>query len=268
MDWCRGQRLRLYGLFLPSRMDYFRSQGGLCRQYFVWLDITSSSVQLVGGTMVSMNSSASITLDGTHVYMGGVGMQKCFILCFTALAIAFHRRMSVLESKGETAGRTGWRKLLFTLYVVLILITVSSCISVHIALLASTLLYPIFSLVFLDRQKLPSHGYDSICSLVFDIDSHYLPPRRMFWWPKSCFQSLTLSLSLFLLFGRPPSICLYGRPSSLSTSALYSLDQTVNFPSLLARRRRNGRGSKRKRSRLERKKRSPRKRVKLGPKIQ
>lgn len=114
---------RMIYFFLPERI-IFGVKAASVAKYFVWLDVVSFTVQVVGGVMLSMNASATATLDGTHIYMGGVGLQECFILCFMALAITFHRRMLVLESRGETAGRRGWKKLLFTLYAVLTLITV------------------------------------------------------------------------------------------------------------------------------------------------
>ena len=121
---------RMIHFFLPEK-DIFGIKAASVAKYFVWLDVLSFSVQIVGGVMISTNGSASIILDGTHVYMGGVGLQECFILCFMALATTFHRRMLVLESRGETAGRRGWKRLLFTLYAVLTLITVSRTVSFH-----------------------------------------------------------------------------------------------------------------------------------------
>ena len=145
---------RMIYFFLPERRIIGIKAASVAK-YFVWLDVASFSVQVAGGIMISMNGSPSITLDGTHVYMGGVGMQECFILCFMALAITFHRRMLVLESRGETAGRKGWKKLLFTLYAVLTLITVSNSVSFHFTLPISTPFHLISSHVFLVKQMLP-----------------------------------------------------------------------------------------------------------------
>jgi hypothetical protein len=53
-------------------------------------------------------------------------MQQFFILVFFMLAIQFHRRVLVLERQDVliSNGKTEWRRLLYTLYASLILITV------------------------------------------------------------------------------------------------------------------------------------------------
>lgn len=95
---------------------------------FVLLDIVSFLVQAVGGIIVSGNNVPQKLLEtGKDIYMSGIGLQELFILCFFGLVIAFHRRVLVLEQEGvlEKNGRTQWRRLLYTLYISLILITVT-----------------------------------------------------------------------------------------------------------------------------------------------
>lgn len=182
---------RMIYFFLPEKI-IFGVKAASVAKYFVWLDVVSFTVQVVGGIMLSMNASAAATLDGTHVYMGGVGLQECFILCFMALAITFHRRMLVLESRGETAGRRGWKKLLFTLYAVLTLITVCR------------------SHVFSAKDRiLPIYENYRTYSLVFGTDPNYIPPHRVVRRCKFDHQRHPIPRGLCLLFGRSPSLWLY-----------------------------------------------------------
>lgn len=66
--------------------------------------------------------------------MGGIGLQEFFILIFSGFAIKFHVEMLRLERTGQVPhGRTGWKRLVFTLYTTLALITVrfdSSCLDI------------------------------------------------------------------------------------------------------------------------------------------
>lgn len=95
---------------------------------FVALDFVSFIVQLVGGSMAGPTSSVEDQLKAIHIYMGGIGLQQFFIFVFVALSAAFQIEMKRLQRiKGEDSlsKRNGWKRLLYTLYASLGLITVS-----------------------------------------------------------------------------------------------------------------------------------------------
>lgn len=117
---------RMVYYFLPEKnlLHMHASRFSLC---FVMLDILSFLVQATGGIMLSgTNVPPHLMKIGKDVYMCGIGLQQLFILVFLALAIMFHRRVLVLEQLGvlEASGKTHWRRLLYTLYVSLTLITI------------------------------------------------------------------------------------------------------------------------------------------------
>jgi hypothetical protein len=94
-------------------------------RYFVWLDIVAFLVQLGGGLIISGTNIKPKTFQlGIHIYMAGIGLQQFFILMFTILAITFHRRVLQLQTQGQFV-QPGWKRLLFTLYASLALISVS-----------------------------------------------------------------------------------------------------------------------------------------------
>jgi hypothetical protein len=65
----------------------------------------------------------STDILGLHIYMGGVGIQQCFILMFSVFAIKFHRTILQQVRQGtEECLKT--LPLLYAVYAVLILITV------------------------------------------------------------------------------------------------------------------------------------------------
>ncbi len=115
---------RMIYFFLPEK-KLFGVKGQSLAKYFVLLDIVSFIVQGVGGSIISPGADPSTLLVGIHTYMAGIGVQELFICIFTVLVVTFHRRMLVLERMGETRGRTKWKRLTFTLYAVLALISVS-----------------------------------------------------------------------------------------------------------------------------------------------
>lgn len=115
---------RMIYFFLPEQR-VFKIKALSIGKYFVWLDIFSFLVQGVGGSMLSPGSSPSTMKLGLHVYMGGIGIQEFFILCFTLLIIGFHRRMLQLEKTAQVNRSPRWRLLSYALYAVLALITVS-----------------------------------------------------------------------------------------------------------------------------------------------
>lgn len=115
---------RMVYYYLPEQ-KLFHIPGTRFSRYFVWLDILAFLVQLGGGMIVSGTNVKPKTMQlGIHIYMGGIGLQQFFILMFTALAIMFHRRVNELKAQGQYV-EPGWKRLLFTLYGSLALITVS-----------------------------------------------------------------------------------------------------------------------------------------------
>ncbi|KAI9826697.1 MAG: hypothetical protein M1826_006579 [Phylliscum demangeonii] len=113
---------RMIYYFLPEKKLFGIKAPSLAR-YFVGLDIVSFIIQGVGGSMISPGADPKVIQTGIHVYMGGIGLQEFFIVVFIGLVVTFHRRMLMLEHKGELRGRSRWMRLTFTIYGVLALIT-------------------------------------------------------------------------------------------------------------------------------------------------
>ena len=82
----------------------------------------SSEVNQICKIHLLLDSRANL-VPGLHIYMGGVGLQQFFICWFVGLAILFQRQMK--RDTPITEQRRALR-MLFTLYAVLLLITVSS----------------------------------------------------------------------------------------------------------------------------------------------
>ena len=90
--------------------------------YFVLLDIVAFLIQAAGASMASGdNLTQDEILRGLHIYMGGIGFQLFFIICFIGVAYIFHRD---LNSNRATAGDVQAHRLLFVVYAVLGLITI------------------------------------------------------------------------------------------------------------------------------------------------
>ena len=95
-------------------------------KYFVWLDIISFIVQVVGGIMVIPGSSPQTANIGKDVYMSGIALQQFFILLFLALFVRFH--LDTLEAERAGAlptsnGTSWWKVVAYGLYAVLACIT-------------------------------------------------------------------------------------------------------------------------------------------------
>jgi hypothetical protein len=99
---------------------------------FVTLDIIAFLVQLAGAAMTTGTGTETQTvLTGIHIYMGGIGMQEFFILCFLGLTIQLHRTILHMERDGQLSmekaqGAFSWRWLFYSIYFALGMITVSS----------------------------------------------------------------------------------------------------------------------------------------------
>ena len=115
---------RMIHFFHPSQR-VGRVKGSSVAKYFVWADVVSFLVQGTGGSMLSPGSSAQTMKIGLDTYMAGVGLQEGFIIVFIGLIVKFQRDMLEVERKGEVRlGRERWRGLVWTLYSVLLLISV------------------------------------------------------------------------------------------------------------------------------------------------
>ena len=99
--------------------------------------------------------SVDLLLPGLHIYMGGIGLQQFFICCFVGLAIRFQHQM-----KRDAPGPDQKRALgmLYTLYAVLILITVSGTLPIIISKIK--------------QKKKAQQTYIA-------PDPHHLPPSRI-----------------------------------------------------------------------------------------
>lgn len=67
------------------------------------------------------NISQSQVYRGLHIYMGGVGLQQFFVICFTFLAYSFQKEMKRDLVRAE---QPQVLRLLYVLYAVLALITI------------------------------------------------------------------------------------------------------------------------------------------------
>lgn len=73
---------------------------------FVLLDIVAFIVQASGAVMLSGNDVSQHTIElGIHIYMGGIGLQQFFILCFVALTVTLHRKI-----RRAAAAAAAWRR--------------------------------------------------------------------------------------------------------------------------------------------------------------
>lgn len=77
--------------------------------------------------MISPGASDKMQKMGLHVYQAGIGVQQAVILAFFAVIIGFHRKMVEMERDGwRDSHRRSWKLMIWVLYAVLVLISVSS----------------------------------------------------------------------------------------------------------------------------------------------
>lgn len=116
---------RIVNFYPPNRKVWIFSPSSLAF-IFVTLDILSFVMQLVGGGMAGPGASASSQKTGLNMYMGGIGLQECFIVLFCGLVIKFHRDQLQTERLGLSASEkmTGWRQLTWALYACLLATTI------------------------------------------------------------------------------------------------------------------------------------------------
>lgn len=116
---------RMIHFFLPTH-SILGIRASWLSVVFVLLDIVSFIVQLYGTTMTSLSAPPAQILKGTHIYMGGIGLQEFFIVVFLGLGIKFQIEMLKLERNKEVPfEKQNWRRMLYTLYAALLFITVS-----------------------------------------------------------------------------------------------------------------------------------------------
>ncbi|KAE8447219.1 hypothetical protein EG329_011050 [Mollisiaceae sp. DMI_Dod_QoI] len=106
-----------------SAAKIFRITAWRLGTLFVVLDVFAFIIQVYGAASASGNNQTTAqVLKGLHIYMGGVGIQQAFILLFFVFAFKFHRTY-LAESRHTTTANSPL-PLLYTLYTVLILITI------------------------------------------------------------------------------------------------------------------------------------------------
>jgi RTA1 like protein len=94
---------------------------------FVWLDFLSFIIQLIGSFAASPGAPPDQIQSGLHIYMGGIGIQEFWILIVLALAVSLWLEIRKVERSASGLRfeqQRGWRKVLITVYAVLVLITV------------------------------------------------------------------------------------------------------------------------------------------------
>ena len=106
-------------------------------KYFVWLDVISFAIQVLSGTLLASQNDDSLVKLGLKIYMTGIGLQEGVIVLFTVLLIAYERRMLGLIRNGEISTSKWWRILTWTLYAVLVMITVRPC-PIRLSILCSS----------------------------------------------------------------------------------------------------------------------------------
>ncbi|PLB54013.1 hypothetical protein P170DRAFT_469485 [Aspergillus steynii IBT 23096] len=123
---------RMIYYFLPDQ----KLAGISARRYgalFVSLDILAFLVQVAGASMSTNDSMGhKFVMLGLHLYMGGIGLQELFILCFLGLAIKLQRKVSregyvAGDEDGKFPARQGLfhpSRLFYGIYFALAMITV------------------------------------------------------------------------------------------------------------------------------------------------
>jgi ABC-type Na+ efflux pump permease subunit len=113
---------RMIHFYLPTH-SIFSIPAWVLSFVFVSLDFISFIIQLVGGAYAGPTAPVEEEMKGVHIYMGGIGLQQFFIFVFLGLAVKFHLTMASAERMGTA--KSGWKRLLWTLYSSLAFISVS-----------------------------------------------------------------------------------------------------------------------------------------------
>ncbi|KAJ8079839.1 hypothetical protein PM082_016664 [Marasmius tenuissimus] len=93
---------------------------------FVLLDLFSFLIQAAGAVLAQSRGDGDDTSNlitiGLRVYQAGIGVQELFILIFLAVAVRCEIKLRAIDH--EQYRSTSWRKVLWPIYVALILITI------------------------------------------------------------------------------------------------------------------------------------------------
>ena len=148
---------------------------------FVTLDVVSFAIQLTGGSYASPSDPIDKQMKGVHIYMGGIAIQQFFIFVFVAIAVKFHLEMKKLDQ--GIGIKSGWTRLLWTLYASLGFVTVS------------------FMLLTVVAECLHTHRLgSSIASLssqqakIHRTHCHFMKCTSMHWKPSQCSALLWFSI--------------------------------------------------------------------------
>jgi hypothetical protein len=117
---------RMAYCFLPEKKLYWLKAGSVSK-IFISSDIVVFAVQVIGGLMLSSQGASQSVLNiGFTIYRVGIGIQELFIVMFLVLTHRLHKRLLELDRSRQLDRSVGWRPFVWTIYVVLILITVSN----------------------------------------------------------------------------------------------------------------------------------------------
>ncbi|PGG96137.1 hypothetical protein GX51_07974 [Blastomyces parvus] len=111
---------RMIYFFIPEKKIFGISAQRLTL-IFVLLDVFSMLVQASSSSLMSSDDPKMVKI-GINVYMGGIGLQELFIVLFLVLAGRFQYLMTQMERYQPFD--LPWRRLLYSLYAGLILITI------------------------------------------------------------------------------------------------------------------------------------------------
>ncbi|KAI1463051.1 RTA1 like protein-domain-containing protein [Daldinia caldariorum] len=115
---------RLTYYILPERR-LLRIRAEYLSKIFVIADVLSFLIQAAGGAMLANQDDPAAALNGTHIYMVGIGVQLFFVLIFTFFAVSFVRRLSFLERIRGLQRNAKWVwPLVWTLLAVMVLIVI------------------------------------------------------------------------------------------------------------------------------------------------
>lgn len=120
---------RMINFFIPEKRFW-----GISAHHFgtifVCLDIFAFLIQLAGASLTTGDDQDQLVQIGLHIYMGGIGAQEAFVLCFAALTIHLHIKLIKMENADRcpeklSQGAFPWRWLFYSIYLALAMITVT-----------------------------------------------------------------------------------------------------------------------------------------------
>ncbi|OOQ83942.1 RTA1 domain protein [Penicillium brasilianum] len=180
---------RMIHFFLPGQ----KLVGVSARRFgvlFVCLDIFAFIVQATGAIMTSIQDGGSIVVTGLHIYMGGIGLQEAFILCFTALAIYLHQKLLKVESSEEvfnerlSRGHFSWRWLFYALYFALGMITIRIIFRISQYAQGTSPTNPVLT------HEWYEYVFDAVPMLLALVSLNIIHPGRILQGPESGFQQV------------------------------------------------------------------------------